>query len=54
MKSVFTTSNQFRFISELYALLGFQNHDYSEGTFKSQKPVMITTIDKVHLKCDSV
>ena len=25
---------------------------YNKGTHKSEKPVMITSIDKIHLKCD--
>ena len=54
MKSVLTTSNQFRFDSELYILLGFTNKDYSEETFKSRYPVMISSIYKVHLKWDCV
>ena len=54
MKSVSTTSNNIHFNSELTILLGFTNTDYSEGSHKSEKPVMITTTHKVHLKCDSV
>ena len=34
--------------------LGSPNTHYSEGTHKSEKPVMVTSIDKVHLKCDCV
>ena len=34
--------------------MGFTNKDYQAGTHTSEKPVMITTTDKVHLKCDSV
>ena len=54
MKSVLTTSNDIHFNSELNILLGFTNTDYSERTYKSEKPVMITTTDKVHLNCDFV
>ena len=54
MKSVLTTSNDIPFNSKLDILLGFTNTDYSEGVHKSEKPVMITTTDKVHLKCDCV
>ena len=34
--------------------MGFTNKDYPPGTHTSEKPVMITTTDKVHLKCDCV
>ena len=54
MNSVLTTSNLIRFISKLNDLLGFTNTHYTKGTHKSEKPVMITTTDKVHLKCDCV
>ena len=54
MKSVLTTSHDIHFNSELNKLLGFTNEYYIEGTHKSEKPVMITTTDKVHLKCDCV
>ena len=54
MKSVLTTSNNLHFNSELNTLLGFTNTDYSEGTHISENPVMITTTEKVHLKCDCV
>ena len=54
MKSVLTTSNSKLFTSELNKLLGFTNEYYSSGTQKSEKPVMITTTDKVHLECDCV
>ena len=53
MKSVLTTSN-IHFDSEFNTLLGFTNENYSEGTHISEKPVMITTTDKVLLKCDCV
>ena len=52
MKSVLTTSNSIHFNSRLNILLGFTNKDYPPGTHTSEKPVMITTTDKVHLKCD--
>ena len=54
MKSVLTTSYSIYFNSELNTLLGFTNKGYSAGTHTSEKPVMITTTDKVHLKCDCV
>ena len=54
MKSVLKTSYCIYFNSELNTLLGFTNKGYSAGTHISEKPVMITTTDKVHLKCDCV
>ena len=54
MKSVLTTSNPLHFNSELNKVLGFTQRDYPPGTHTSEKPVMITTTDKVHLKCDCV
>ena len=54
MKSVLTTSNPIHFNSELNKVLGFTLTDYPSGTHTSEKPVMITTTDKVHLKCDCV
>ena len=54
MKSDLTTSNPMYFNSKLNELLGFTNTHYIEGTHISEKPVMITTTDKVHLKCDCV
>ena len=54
MKSVLTTSNPIYFNSKLNALLGFTMEYYIQGTHISEKPVMITTTDKVHLKCDCV
>ena len=54
MKSVLTTSNSIHFNSEPNKVLGFTNKDYQAGTHTSKKPVMITTTDKVHLKCDCV
>ena len=54
MKSVLTTSNPIHFNSELNKVLGFTQRDYPPGTHTSEKPVMITTTDKVHLKCDCV
>ena len=53
MKSIFK-SYGILLTSELNKLLGFTNEYYSPGTHKSEKPVMITTTDKVHLKCDCV
>ena len=52
MKSVLTTSNPIHFNSEHNKVLGFTQRDYPSGTHTSEKPVMITTTDKVHLKCD--
>ena len=54
MKSVLTTSNPIHFNSKLNEFLGFTNTHYIEGTHISEKPVMITTTDKVHLKSDCV
>ena len=54
MKSVLTTSNPIHFYSELNKVLGFTQREYPSGTHTSEKPVMITTTDKVHLKCDCV
>ena len=54
MKSFLTTSNPIYFNSKLNELLGFTDTNYIEGTHISEKPVMITTTDKVHLKCDCV
>ena len=54
MKSVLTTSNPIYFNSKLNELLGFTNTHYIQGTHISEKPVMITTTDKVHPKCDCV
>ena len=54
MKSVLTTSNPIHFNSKLNKVLGFTQRDYPPGTHTSEKPVMITTTDKVHLKCDCV
>ena len=52
-KSVLTTHDNY-FNSESNKLLGSTNEYYIRGTHKSEKPVMITTTDKVHLKCDCV
>ena len=54
MKSVLTTSLPIYFNSELNTLLGFTKTDYTAGTHISEEPVMITTTDKVDLKCDCV
>ena len=51
MKSVLTTSNPIHFNSELNKLLGFTLTDYPSGTHTSEKPVMISPSDKIHLKC---
>ena len=54
MKSVLATSNNIQFNSKLNTVLGFTHTVYPPGTHTSEKPVMITTTDKVHLKCDCV
>ena len=54
MKSVSTTSNKIQFNSELNKVLGFTHTVYPPGTHTSEKPVMITSTYKVHLKCDCV
>ena len=54
MKSVLTTSNPIHFNSRSNILLRFTNKDYQAGTHASEKPGMITTTDKVHLKCDCI
>ena len=54
MKSVLTTSKPIHFDSELNKVLRITNKDYQVGTHTPEKPVMITTTDKVHLKCDCV
>ena len=54
MRSVLTSSHGIHFISELNKLLGFTYEYYTKGTHISEKPGMITTTDKVHLKCDCV
>ena len=54
LKSILTTSNLIRFNTEMNKFLGFTSTIYDEGTHKSEKSVMITSIDKVHLKCDCV
>ena len=55
MKSVLTTSNPIYFNSKLNELLlGFTMEYHIQGTHISEKPVMITTTDKVHLKSDCV
>ena len=45
---------KFHFNSDFNKVLGLTNKDYQAGTCTSEKPVMITTTDKVHLKCDCV
>ena len=54
MKSVLLTSTPIHFNSELNELLRFSKAEYSKGTHISEKPVVITTTDKIHLKCDCV
>ena len=54
MNSVLTTSNSIHFNYRLNILLGFTNKDYPSGTRTPEKPVMITTTYKIHLKCDCV
>ena len=50
--SVLKTSNPIDFNTERNKILGFINILNSEITHKSQKPVMITSVDKVHQTCD--
>ena len=47
-------NNLILFNCELNKVLGFTLTDSPSGTHTSEKPVMITTFDKVHLKCDCV
>ena len=54
MKSILSSSNHIVFNSELNTLLRFTNKEYQAGIHRSEKPVMITTTDKIHLKCDCV
>ena len=54
MRSIIKSSNPFYFNSNLNLLLGFTEKNYLSGTHKSEKPVMITSVDKVHLECDCV
>ena len=54
MKSVLTTSSPIKFNSELNKFLGLTSKPYPEGTHRSEKPVMISSVDKVHLRCDCV
>ena len=54
MKSVLTTLNPIHFNSELDKVLGFTNKEYQAGTHTSEKPVMISSTDKIHLKSDCV
>ena len=54
MKSILKTTKPIYINSELNTLLGLTKTDYTAGTHRSEKPVMITTTDKIHLKCDCV
>ena len=54
MKSVLTTSNPIRYDSEMNKLLGFTSKTYPEGTHRLEKAIMISSVDKVHLRCDCV
>ena len=56
MRSVLTTTHPINFMdkNEFKTLIGFTERHYPEGTHRSEKPIMITTIDKIHLKCDCV
>ena len=38
------------------SILGFSSHirNYTNGKYKSDRMISITTIDRTHLKCDSV
>ena len=52
MRSITTKSSTVVLNSDLKLLLGFTKKQYSAGLQKSKKPVMITSFDKIHLKCD--
>jgi len=54
MRSILTTTHPIIFSSTLNSLLGFIKTDYPPGNHRSEKPAMITSIDKVHLKTDCV
>ena len=54
MKLVLIISNLIKFNSELNKLLAFTSKTYPNGTHRSEKPVMISSVDKVDLKCDIV
>ena len=54
MNSDLTTSNSIIFNSELNKRLGFTSQAYPTRTHKSEKPILISSVDKVHLKCDCV
>ena len=45
IKSVLTTSNLIRFNSELNKLVGFSSKIYYKGTHRSEKPVMVSSVD---------
>ena len=59
IKSVLTTSDFIPFNSKVNKLLGLTSKMYPEDTHRSEnyfmiRPVMISSIDIVHLKCDFV
>ena len=54
MKSVLATSYPIHFNLELNKVLGFTNKENQAGTHTSEKKVMISSTDKVQLKCDCV
>ena len=54
MRSILTTTHPICFNNNFKNLLGFVERDYPEGTHRSEKPIMISTVDKIHLKCDCV
>ena len=49
-----TTSNLIVSCSDFKIILGFTTKVYSEGTHISEISVVISRVDKVHLKCDLV
>ena len=54
MKSILSSPNHIVINSELNTFLGFTKTRYPSGVQTSEKPVMISSSDKIHLKCDCV
>ena len=57
MHSILKTSHPINFTKywvTFNKVLGFTQTNYPKGIHRSEKPIMITPIDKVHLKCDCV
>ena len=56
MRSILTTTHPLNLMdnNNFKTLIGFTATHYPEGTHRSEKPIMITTIDKIHLKCDCI